>query len=142
MLVRTFAARVWTMWLKYKIITNEIQTCKYCQTDKRMHFWWFDTIKQTTYTHSYILTYKHFMENNITFQYILHNTFYGCFIALLCWHLSPLHPGAHPEEQVPLSLSQISEFKQWQSYWHMSPNLPSRQSVQLTKENAILQNPD
>ena len=135
----TFAARDITVWLKYKRHTNKIQTCKYCRTDQLMYSWWFDTIKQTAYINSYIQTFygKHF-----TFQYILHNTFYGYFIALLCWQLSPVHPGAHPEMQFPLTLSQISEFKQWQSYLHLCPNLPSRQSVQLTKQNEILQNPD
>ena len=64
------------------------------------------------------------------------------FFALLSSQKCPFHPGAHPEEQFPFPLLQDSEIKQWQSSSHLSPNLPSGHTVQLTKENVVLQNPD
>ena len=97
---------------------------------------WFISIDDSTTSIVYWNKHVLFTWEIIFHQYNLWNIF-----DLLFWQNSPFHPGAHPEEQFPFSLLQTSEFKQWQSSSHLSPNFPSGHTVQFTKENVILYNP-
>ena len=97
---------------------------------------WFISIDDSTTNIVYWNKIVSFTWQMTYYQYTVWN-----ITALLCSQKSPFHPGAHTEEQCPSSLLQTSEFTQWQSSSHLSPNFPSGHTVQLTKENVILHNP-
>lgn len=61
----------------------------------------------------------------------MHNILYGIKKRkrLLSIHLSPLYPGKHPPEQLPLVFEQFSDFRQYpHSPLQFEPYLPTAQA--------------